>query len=307
MEKVAAFLLCLLLALPLAGCRGAQTPQPLPPLEEPISLIFFSFSHSGSSTDEIYSLTAEKNKNGTHIYMTPGAGSRTADVLVEEDVLKALGETAAEHRLDMWNGFEGKKSNVSDGEGFSLEMTTDGGEHITARGSNSFPAGYREAEAEIKTLLKRLAYEYGDIYPKTLESDEPEYFSLTLRDGYSRVLSATAKRAEGERVSIDLHVKGYGLFEEEYFFRGHCGSFPFEELQGVVRRYDVPRWNGWDFSDAQSSASRWFQLELVYAGGETIACCGSLHPEGYGGASAEFEQILVGFIKENSGSFVSDQ
>lgn len=310
MVKVFALMLCMLLIFSFAGCGKTEEPaavdaEPVNPLDDPISLTYFSFYHNGSSTEEIYSYTAEKTEQGTHLCIELNAGNTLVDVVVEEDVLGELGEIAAQHRLDLWNGFDRVNSNVMDGSGFSLYMTTEAGENVTAHGSNAFPKGYGEAETAINALFDRLVEDYGNLYPKTLESDDMESFFLTLREGNSKVLSVSAYRKAEKSISLDLHLKGYDdLFSEEYFFYGTSDTFPFEEIQSVVRKYDIPAWNGWDRVDSENSSDGWFQLELRYSSGEQISAIGSSQPQGFDGAMEELSGILCEYISKNGGNFV---
>lgn len=296
MEKAFVLMLCLLLAFSLAGC----TQSPAEPLDEPIPLSYFSFSHSGSSTDAIYSYSAEKAEDGTKLSIELNAGNSVVEVTVEEDVLSSLGEIAAKYRLDMWDGFDKVNSSVSDGSGFNLSMTTADGQSVYAHGSNAFPDGYSDAKAEINALFDRLVSEYGDLWPKELLSDDMNYIHLSTAEGSSKKLSVTAFLSVDGVYLLDLYLKGYGeVFPEEYFFYGASAAFPFEELQAVVRKHNIPAWNGWDNIGSDDS----FELILGYSTDERISARGSLHPEGYDEAVAELEEILLTFIGENSASF----
>ena len=135
----------------LAGCAK---PEPVP-LEEPISLASFTFMARGMTTADIYSYSAEKTEAGTHLHLELNCGYNVIDVTVQEDVLGELGAIAAEHRLDMWDGFDKVSKRASDGEGFTLSMTTGDGRNIYANGSNKFPAGYSEARMAIDELFQK--------------------------------------------------------------------------------------------------------------------------------------------------------
>lgn len=296
MEKAFVLMLCLLMAFSLAACAQA----PAEPLDEPIPLSYFSFSHRGSSSDSIYTYTAEKTAEGTDLYIQINAGNSVVEVTVEEDVLASLGKIAAEHRLDMWDGFDKAKSNVSDGSGFTLSMTTEDGQSVYAHGSNAFPDGFQEAKVKMDALFDGLVFEYGNLWPKVLESDDMNYFNFFTAAGNHKKLSVTAFLSVEGDYCLDLHLKGYEeIFPEEYFFSGESGTFPFEELQAVVRKYDIPAWNGWDKTGGDDT----FQLILGYSTEERVSARGSLHPEGYAEAAAELEEILLTFIGENSASF----
>ena len=142
--------ICLIVML-LTGCTKSAPA----PLEEPISLVSFTFMTRGMTTADIYSYSAEKTEAGTHLHLELNCGYNVIDVTVQEDVLGELGAIAAEHRLDMWDGFDKVSKRASDGEGFTLSMTTGDGRSIYANGSNKFPAGYSEARMAIDELFQK--------------------------------------------------------------------------------------------------------------------------------------------------------
>ncbi len=143
-------IICLLGSL-LMGCAG-----PAEPLEQPIPLTSFTFMARGMSTADIYSYSAEKTEEGTHLHLELNCGYNVIDVTVQEDVLGELGAIAAEYRLDTWDGFDKSKKRVSDGEGFTLSMTTADGLNIYANGSSAFPDNYSDARRAIDELFQGL-------------------------------------------------------------------------------------------------------------------------------------------------------
>jgi len=141
-----------LLVLMLTGC-AKLAPKPPRPLDEPIPLASFTFMARGMSTADIYSYSAEKTPDGTHLHLELNCGYTVIDVNVDEDILGELGKIAAKYRLDAWDGFDKSKKRVSDGEGFTLSITTEDGRSIYAHGSNAFPDGFSEAKAEIDAVF----------------------------------------------------------------------------------------------------------------------------------------------------------
>ncbi|MBR5291465.1 MAG: hypothetical protein IKU32_00960 [Clostridia bacterium] len=151
---VRAIVLALCMALLLTGCAKPAA-EPPAPLEEPISLASFTFMARGMTMESIYSYTAEKAENGTRLYLELNCGRDIIDVTAEEDVLGELGAIAAMYRLDTWNGFDKVNKWVSDGEGFTLRMTTADGQDIYANGSNEFPVNYYEAREAIDLFFQK--------------------------------------------------------------------------------------------------------------------------------------------------------
>lgn len=149
-----------LLAFLSAGCKGAAHKTPLPP-EDPISIESFTFMARGMSAADIYSYTAQRAEDGTHLYLELNCGRIVIDVTAEEDVLGELGAIADMYRLDTWDGFDKKSRRVSDGEGFTLRITTGEGHSIYANGSNKFPDNYSGARQAIDELFQKYIEIYG--------------------------------------------------------------------------------------------------------------------------------------------------
>lgn len=160
---VRAIVLTLCMALLLTGCAKPAA-EPPAPLEEPISLASFTFMARGMTTADIYSYSAEKTDEGTHLHLELNCGYDIIDVTVQEDVLGELGGIAAEYRLDTWDGFDKVNKHVSDGEGFTLSIITEDGGKIYAHGSNEFPHYYTEAKLAINRLFGEFIEKYGDDY-----------------------------------------------------------------------------------------------------------------------------------------------
>ena len=157
---VRAIVLALCMALLLTGCAKPAA-EPPAPLEEPISLASFTFMARGMTTADIYSYSAGKTDEGTHLHLELNCGYDIIDVTVQEDVLGQLGEIAARYRLDTWDGFDKANKHVSDGEGFTMSMTTADGRDIYAHGSNAFPDNYSDARRAIDELFQGMIEIYG--------------------------------------------------------------------------------------------------------------------------------------------------
>ena len=121
----------------------------------------------------------------------------------------------------------------------------------------------------------------------------------------SNFFCSAGKKSDGT-VRIDITIKGY----EEYYphgsyqFFGSCTDFPFEELQSIVRKYDVPSWNGWDKSAENYNECEWFQIEFGYESEENICAMGTLYPNDYENVQAELLSVVVNFIERYNDGFI---
>lgn len=165
----------LILMITLCGCGKkevlVQSPKETLKQEEAMEITLFSFTHTGMSTKECFLYSAEQTEAGIRLYTEElFSGGVIVDRIVEEDILKKLGEIAGKYRLDRWNGFDKSKKQVKDGNTFSLSITLADGNTISAHGSNRFPDGYSDAKQEICELFEDLIDQYGNQEVKVTEA-----------------------------------------------------------------------------------------------------------------------------------------
>lgn len=276
--------------------------------ESPMAITSFYFSHNGMSMDDCYSYFVAHEQAGARLQAERfvfGEAKET-DFAIDESVLDELEKIVQHNRLDKWDGFHKTNSMVLDGDGFSLSITLSNGREISASGSNAFPNGYSDAVSEICALFDDLIDEYGDLYPKTLVYDELDHLLLSLtKRGGREFFCAASKRADGT-VRLDIRIKGYEDFypEREYTFYGSCADFPFDEIQSIVRQYDVPSWNGWEKTAENYSECEWFQIEFGYESGEHICAMGTLYPNDYENVRSELLSVIGDFIECHNASFI---
>lgn len=137
------------------------------PVNENAGIISFSYSHSGSSTMEIYSYAVEKNRETGEMQVTYDlfCGYQTYTLPVDHELMLGLRALVKDHDLRKWDGFDKSNSLIADGSGFGLRVSFDDGTGITASGSNSFPEGYGEAAEAINDLFQGYLKKHG-IDPK---------------------------------------------------------------------------------------------------------------------------------------------
>lgn len=170
----------LILIIALCGCGKkedpVQLPKEIPEQGEAMEIILFSFTHTGMSTAECFLYSAEQTEDGIRLYTEElFSGGLIVDMIVDEPVLKQLGEIAGKYRLDQWDGFDKINKHVMDGNNFTLSVTLADGKTISAHGSNSFPDGYGDAKQEICALFEDLIDKYGNQYSKLLRNGDLQY------------------------------------------------------------------------------------------------------------------------------------
>lgn len=135
----------------LAGCKGEKAPEVS---GEPKEITSFRFTHRGSDTSQCFVYAMEASSEGVRFY-TEGlySGGPVVDCTVEALALSQLEVLARNHRLDRWDGFSKKASNVSDGTDFALSILYADGSAVSAEGSNRFPDGFAETKEAICELF----------------------------------------------------------------------------------------------------------------------------------------------------------
>ncbi len=273
-----------------------------------LEVVEFNWSHSGMSMEDCYSFSVKKKEDGAQLGINVFAGIQgyvEKELFVEEPVMDVFSKLAREYDLDRWNGFDESDSSILDGSIFTLTMVLDDGTKITAHGSNSFPPKYSSVASEIQKVFKQLVYDYGDVYPKTLTSDDLEnvYFNFN-NQALMKKFTVSAQKNDSGNVDLNINISGYDAFSEEGFqYQGEFeGEFPFQAIQSIVRKYDIPTWNGWDRYD--NNDGEYFSVSLYYESEEAINAGGSSFPEHYEGVKEEIIAAIYAFITENQTVFM---
>ena len=210
----------LILIITLCGCGKKEDPVQLPEEimveEEPMDIVSFSFTHTGMSTEECFSYSAEQTDDGIRLYTEElFSGGLIVDTIIDEPILEQLGEIAGKYRLDKWDGFDKKNKHVMDGNNFSLSVTLADGETISAHGSNRFPDGYSDAKQEICELFEDLIDKYAyqenettEVFTETdTESAEAQIDGEACENWYNTILDSNYELIMGGADAYD-HMDG---------------------------------------------------------------------------------------------------
>ena len=297
-QAVMVLVLVLVLVMLLTGCSnglfGGKTEKPL---EQPLEITEFTYSVSGMS-DSFTATFAPAGNGGTHVTAEAGYGSYTMDEVLEEDYMTRLGQLAAQYRMDKWDGFDKADKRVLDGEQFELHITLADGKTIRASGSNAYPKNFHEPMSEVRALIDQLIRTYSNMYPKQILSEDICYFSLVFRNApYATSEFKVICSDYGEEKELEMRIRGReDLMDGEYEFSGACRDFPFDEVQKIIRKYDIPSWNGWEKTEGDKEL---FNLELHYESGEILEAYGTVHPENYDAFRDDITALLMDYITEN--------
>lgn len=133
------------------------------PVNENAGINLFSYSHSGSSTIEIYSYELEKDEETGEMQVEYDlfCGYQTYTLPADNELVLGLRTLVKDHDLRKWDGFDKSNSLIMDGSGFELCVSFDDGTGINASGSNSFPEGYGEAANAIDNLFRGYLKKHG--------------------------------------------------------------------------------------------------------------------------------------------------
>lgn len=133
-----------------------------PPTDE-ARIVYFCYSHRGSSTYEIYSyeVAADEETGEMTVWYDLCCGNETYTLPAGGELMQELLAIYDAHSLWKWDGFSGTDSMILDGSGFSLHVRFADGTGISASGSNCYPTGYSEAADAIDELFLRYLKEQG--------------------------------------------------------------------------------------------------------------------------------------------------
>ena len=129
--------------------------SPEAPIQDNAWITSFCYSHSGSSTREMYSyeIETDEESGGTVVNYEFNNGFETYTLPADGELMQQLSAVVDGHDLRKWNRFDKSNSMIMDGSGFYLRIDFSDGTQIMARGSNSYPAGYGEAVDAIDVLF----------------------------------------------------------------------------------------------------------------------------------------------------------
>lgn len=282
-----------------------------------LELVSFSFSHNGSMAEDNFVYSAMQSPEGTALYMEQlFSGGEIIDVTTQESILDRLGEAAGRYRLDLWDGYDGWEEEVLDGYGFSLEMELADGRKIIARGNNAFPQSYHEASREICRIFEEIGSKHDPVKPLPLpapiqESELPIFFAIDFFTGENKDsrFRFGAQRQEDGSVRLIIYIWNFAEFEngEEYVFEGYCDDFPYEKIQNIIWKYDIPSKAGW-YGEAESENKEQYTMNFEYdsEGYEfqrMITLAGGSYPEHYEEIRTELLEVMIDFLLENRDSF----
>jgi len=158
MKMLIIILLVIVLLVLAVGIRkiwSASRPVPVPTTDA--ALTEFSYSHSGSMVDEIYSYEIKSDESSPTGYtgiFSLHCGYEVYSIFADAELVQAVIDLIEECELHKWNGFNETDSMVMDGSGFSLKIAYVDGTEVYAHGSNSFPANYGESADKIDMLFE---------------------------------------------------------------------------------------------------------------------------------------------------------
>lgn len=306
MRKVLLFL-CMSLVIGLTACLPVPKgngnnytsvtyppPASLPPEGDPLKLCSFSFIQGAMSMDNSFNFEVDV-KNGQTVVKSFYHGEDCV-FLPAEPVLEPLGEIVGKYRLDLWDEFHESVDNLLDGTNFSLYMCFEDGRKVYASGYGRFPVGYGDACSEIQELLGGMTEVYAPLVKGQLFSDDIESIQIHFTQEDKKLSLLVLPLSQDYSLSIEQ--RGYSGFMDETVFSGRVKAFPFDTLQALVRKHDIPTWNDWTGFSSDASSEH-FYMEIEYRDGEIIEAGGTAYPENYAAFREDFFTFMTGFIQDN--------
>ncbi|SCW43356.1 hypothetical protein SAMN02910456_01098 [Ruminococcaceae bacterium YRB3002] len=227
---------------------------------------------------------------------------------ISRETLTALEEICSRFDVRRWNGFNRSDPNVLDGDGFSLDIEYSDGKKISAHGSNSFPAHYREFKKALDEAVKndrdRLFEAKRQEFIGAGVTGDPTFAMINFMqrgasgsDKYEILISTPEVREN----NVDVRVKSvsgeiWPAGEHRWYAAVPDVAGFFGELGEIVRRLDIIRWKDYDRAAEDYNNEEWFQISISYVDG-SISAMGTEHPEGYD----EFRREVLKLVKDLCG------
>lgn len=116
------------------------------------------FSEGGMSYDShiTYHVRTRREAGRDVFHLMHKRGAHTTGCPMSDEDVAALEALLARLKLAAWNGFKGNAPGVLDGTDFGLSLAYTDGREVSARGSNRFPSGYREARDALTAFFDAL-------------------------------------------------------------------------------------------------------------------------------------------------------
>lgn len=229
---------------------------------------------------------------------------------VDEETMDKLSKKCAELNVQSWNKFSKVAKGVLDGEGFSLKVTYEDGTTVNAHGDNSFPKHFGEFESGVSEILmpvvnQAMEKERDKMFAKGMYGDPLQYAMICYKDrgasGDDDYFFAIGRAPDYPKFELAVKsVSGDFIEPGSYKFNGEFDNTDklLDEIQEVLSKYKVYRWDGYDESTPDYNDREWFQLTFEYdeAG---IGCMGCGDTENYAEVRQEILEILARYMQEN--------
>ena len=154
MKRILTFFFVILILLSLCACNSPLAAKPFTTVTN-----FRYYSYAGSTWSEYNFVLNGDTAEITHIYRDADGFFEDQDLIatVSADYSQELTELLNSYNISAWNGYFESKD-IIDGQGFGLEITTDSGQEITARGHEKYPKNYDEAASAIYDYFQQFEY-----------------------------------------------------------------------------------------------------------------------------------------------------
>lgn len=278
--------------------------------ENASGIVRFRYSYNGSIGGDSFTWEADRTGDAPVIkaeeMIYPEYGEMTDKT--DNTFFGKLEEIYKTNRLERWNGFNKYNRHILDGSGFSLEIVFSDGKRMSAHGSNSFPAGYRDFRDSLDALFK-------PEIEKLHEREKQKIIDRGIEGELDSILATFIQKGTSGRDSYELLLMKQGIRNCNFDVkvRSVSGEFiapgeyqiyrdvpddviDFSEFDRIVKKHGLIRWLNYNESAQDYNNSEWFQLSLGFDK-TTINACGTKHPEGYDAFRHEFLTELSAAIR----------
>ncbi len=273
------------------------------------NVVRFYYAYNGSIGGDSYSYTVKKEDDGKYYFTYESMLYDDFDemkVEVDQQFMDYLSLSYELLELGKWNGFDKVAKNILDGDGFSLNITLEDGNTVSAHGSNAYPKGYSQAIKSIDETFEPLVtqlvrQEYDKIIAKGINSEISSILISFIqhgdsgRDSYHILVTKEGIRDNNFDVQIkNLSGENYKQGEYRYYQSVENKDLRFDTVLDIIKECNVLHWVGFDETDPDYNNKEWFQISINFEDDLNISAMGTAHPENYD----QFREAILNWLSD---------
>ena len=277
--------------------------------ESGVNTFFYSYDGTIGGNSYSYSVVEKDGKHYLEYESMVYGDYDTLTMELDEGFLDQLTALYKDCRLACWDGYSKYAANVMDGEGFSLRISFQDGESMSAHGSNCTPDGYNE-------FFQKMSELFTPLRDELLEEARAQKIAEGFPGKLDFIMATFKQRGSSGSDSYDIFITMPGVREKnfdvkiqsesgefiepgsyQYYTAVDADEIDFAGVQTLIEKYELIQWYNYDEAAEDYNNSEWFQISFGFDDGRTLNAMGTEHPEHYDDFRKEFLELVIGMTK----------